>query len=93
MVSVHGVSNLEDGLRARVIAYDPKAALYVVKDATGQVGAPSYHCDGAPSLCGGWAGLGWAGLVGRCMWRMAWLVASAPHGTHTGLWGHRSTAS
>jgi hypothetical protein len=36
-VTIHGVSNLEEGLRAKVIAFDPAAALYVVKDAAGKV--------------------------------------------------------
>ncbi len=36
-VTVHGVSNVAEGLRARVIAWDPSASLYVVRDAGGQV--------------------------------------------------------
>ena len=36
-VKVHGASNLAEGLRARIIAWDPAAALYVVRDADGQV--------------------------------------------------------
>ena len=34
---MHGVSNLAEALRAKVIAYDPRAALYVVKDAEGKI--------------------------------------------------------
>ena len=37
MVTIHGVSNLDDGLTARIIGYDPAAALYVVKDAGAKV--------------------------------------------------------
>jgi hypothetical protein len=37
MCTIHGVNNLEDGLRAKVIAYDVAAMLYVVKDANAQV--------------------------------------------------------
>ena len=37
MVTIHGVNNLQDGLRARVIAFDPAAALYVVKDPDGKI--------------------------------------------------------
>ena len=37
MVTVHGVSNLDDGLTAKIIGYDPAAALYVVKDAGANV--------------------------------------------------------
>ncbi len=36
-VTVYGASNLAEGLRARIIAWDPAAALYVVRDAGGQV--------------------------------------------------------
>jgi hypothetical protein len=36
-VTIHGVSNLEEGLRAKVIAFDAAAQLYVVKDAEGKV--------------------------------------------------------
>ena len=34
---MHGVSNLAEALRAKVIAYDPTASLYVVKDAEGKI--------------------------------------------------------
>ena len=37
MVTIHDVSNLEDGLRAKIIAYDPDKSLYVVKDSKGQI--------------------------------------------------------
>ena len=30
MVTIHNVSNLDDGLNAKVIAFDPDAQLYVV---------------------------------------------------------------
>ena len=36
-VTVHGVANLAEGLRARVIAWDQAASLYVVRDEGGQV--------------------------------------------------------
>jgi hypothetical protein len=36
-VTIHGVSNLPDGLRAKVFAYDPDAKLYVVKDANASI--------------------------------------------------------
>ena len=34
-VTIHGVNNLEEGLRAKVIGFDPGAKLYVVNDAAG----------------------------------------------------------
>ena len=34
-VTIHGVNNLEEGLRAKVIAWAPADALYVVNDAAG----------------------------------------------------------
>jgi hypothetical protein len=37
MVTVHGVRNLQEGLRAKIIAFDPAAGLYVVKGPDGQV--------------------------------------------------------
>ena len=37
MVTIHEVSNLEEGLRARVIAYDPDKSLYVVKDSKASI--------------------------------------------------------
>jgi hypothetical protein len=37
MVTVHSVSNLEEGLTAKIIAFDPDATLYVVKDAAGNI--------------------------------------------------------
>ena len=39
MVTIHNVSNLEDGLRAKIIAYDPAEdkQLYVVKDSAGSI--------------------------------------------------------
>ena len=36
-VTIHGVNNLEEGLRAKVIAYDPAKSLYVVKDADAKI--------------------------------------------------------
>jgi hypothetical protein len=36
-VTIHGISNLPDGLRAKVFAYDPDAKLYVVKDAKASI--------------------------------------------------------
>ena len=37
MVTIHNVSNLEDGLTARIIAFDTDKGLYVVKDAAGSI--------------------------------------------------------
>ena len=37
MVTIHNVSNLEEGLSARIIAYDPDKSLYVVKDSKASV--------------------------------------------------------
>ena len=34
-VTIHGVNNLEEGLRAKVFAWAPEQQLYVVKDAAG----------------------------------------------------------
>ena len=36
-MTLHGVSNIEESMRAKVIAYDPTASLYVVKDAEGKI--------------------------------------------------------
>ena len=36
-VTIHGVSSLPEGLRAKVCAYDPDAKLYVVKDANASI--------------------------------------------------------
>jgi hypothetical protein len=37
MVTIHDVSNLEEGLSAGIIAYDPDKGLYVVKDCHGSI--------------------------------------------------------
>lgn len=37
MVTIHDVSNLEEGLSAGIIAYDPDKGLYVVKDCRGSI--------------------------------------------------------
>ena len=39
MITVHGVNNVDDGVRAKIIAYDPHPdkLLYVVRDGSGNV--------------------------------------------------------
>lgn len=36
-MTIHGVSNIEEGTRAKIIAFDPAAALYVVKDGAANI--------------------------------------------------------
>lgn len=37
MVTIHNVSNIADGERAKIFAFDPEKSLYVVKDSNGGI--------------------------------------------------------